>query len=59
MVRVHRIMKEIAVTLRMSPHTVQQHVRHFFDKLGINSRRALASLLGGLHGSPGPAAPSG
>lgn len=40
---------EIAGALRISSHTVQTHVRHIFDKLGVDSRRALASVLSGAH----------
>lgn len=44
---------EIAEALRMSTHTVQTHVRHIFDKLGVDSRRTLAAVLSGAHeGSP-------
>jgi DNA-binding CsgD family transcriptional regulator len=39
--------KETAAALKLSPHTVQTHVRHIFEKLGVDSRRALASLLAG------------
>jgi DNA-binding CsgD family transcriptional regulator len=51
--------KEIAASLRLSPHTVQTHVRHIFDKVGVDSRRALASVLGGLRDGPGPAGRTG
>lgn len=40
--------KEIATALRLSPHTVQTHVCHIFKKLGVSSRRALASILSGV-----------
>lgn len=39
--------KELAAALGLSPHTVQTHVRHIFGKLGVASRRQLASLLAG------------
>jgi DNA-binding CsgD family transcriptional regulator len=39
--------KEMAAALNLSPHTVQTHVRHVLEKLGVDSRRALASLLSG------------
>jgi DNA-binding CsgD family transcriptional regulator len=41
---------EIATSLGLSPHTVQTHVRHIFDKVGVGSRRALASMLTGVKG---------
>lgn len=44
--------KEIATSMRLSPHTVQTHVRHIFDKVGVDSRRALAAVLGGLRDGP-------
>ncbi|MGH7365768.1 MAG: response regulator transcription factor [Candidatus Rokuibacteriota bacterium] len=50
--------KEIAAAIRLSPHTVQTHVRHIFDKVGVDSRRALASVLNGLRDGAGPATPS-
>jgi DNA-binding CsgD family transcriptional regulator len=36
--------KEIAASLRLSPHTVQTHVRHIFDKFGVDSRGALGKV---------------
>jgi NAD(P)-dependent dehydrogenase (short-subunit alcohol dehydrogenase family) len=33
--------REVAERLYVSPHTVNQHLRHAFGKLGINSRVAL------------------
>jgi DNA-binding CsgD family transcriptional regulator len=41
--------QEIARALRLSVYTVQTHVRHIFDKLGVDSRRALAAVLTGVH----------
>lgn len=38
--------KEIARRLGISPTTVRTHIEHAFQKLGVNSRVALARLLG-------------
>ena len=37
--------KEAAAALFLSPKTVEYHLRHSYQKLGISSRRELASLL--------------
>jgi DNA-binding CsgD family transcriptional regulator len=36
--------REVAERLYISPHTVSGHLRHAFDKLGINSRIALSRI---------------
>ena len=35
--------REIAEQLEVSPHTVRHHVENVFVKLGIHSRRSIAS----------------
>ena len=36
---------ELAAALGVSPYTVQDHIRHACDKLGVGSRRQLGALL--------------
>ncbi|HZX04486.1 GAF domain-containing protein [Kribbella sp.] len=44
--------RQIVEQLCLSPHTVQEHVRASFDKVGVGSRRELVSVL--LRGSASP-----
>jgi DNA-binding CsgD family transcriptional regulator len=43
--------KQLATALHVSPNTVDAHVRHIFERLGVDSRRALVALIvhGGRH----------
>jgi DNA-binding CsgD family transcriptional regulator len=45
-----RSTQQIVSELHISSHTVQEHLRAVFDKLGVASRRELvATLLGDHH----------
>ncbi len=43
--------REVGRELLMSPHTVDAHLRHIFQKLDVNSRVDLARLVGETHAS--------
>lgn len=48
--------KEIATELSISPHTVQDHLKSVFDKLGVRSRREIVSRIYSEHYLPHVAA---
>jgi DNA-binding CsgD family transcriptional regulator len=39
------VTREAAAALFLSPKTIEYHLRHVYQKLGINSRMDLASLF--------------
>ena len=45
--------KDVARTLRISHRTVQHHVAHIYDKIGVTSR-AGAALFAAQHSLTGP-----
>ena len=50
-------MREVAATLGIAPKTVDNHIQHIYDKIGVRSRAAatLYALEHGLFGPPAPA----
>jgi DNA-binding CsgD family transcriptional regulator len=42
--------REAAAAIFVSPKTVEYHLRHVYEKLGINSRTQLAALFASTHG---------
>jgi DNA-binding CsgD family transcriptional regulator len=44
-----RSTRQIVEELHLSPHTVQEHVRAAYDKVGVGSRRELIAALLGQH----------
>jgi DNA-binding CsgD family transcriptional regulator len=43
---------EIAASLVISPHTVQEHLKHIFDKTGVRTRRDLVGTVFFAHYEP-------
>ncbi|WP_199421760.1 AAA family ATPase [Actinotalea solisilvae] len=49
-----RTTRETAAALFLSPKTVEYHLRHVYQKLGVRSRAELAGALAGTHGGALP-----
>jgi DNA-binding CsgD family transcriptional regulator len=54
-----RTTREAAAALFLSPKTVEYHLRHVYQKLGIHSRDELARVLAAHGGEPGGRSPAG
>jgi DNA-binding CsgD family transcriptional regulator len=52
-----RTTRETAATLFLSPKTVEYHLRHVYQRLGIHSREELAQALAALSPAQSPAGP--
>jgi DNA-binding CsgD family transcriptional regulator len=44
--------RQIAEKLFVSPHTAHTHLRHIFEKLGVNSRVHLSRIIDNRYGAP-------
>jgi DNA-binding CsgD family transcriptional regulator len=49
--------RETAAALFLSPKTVEYHLRHMHQKLGVHSREELAAALAGQSATPSEAKP--
>jgi DNA-binding CsgD family transcriptional regulator len=47
-----RTNREVAASMFLSPHTVGYHLRHIFQKLGVDSRVEMTRLLSQSRGTP-------
>jgi DNA-binding CsgD family transcriptional regulator len=54
-----RTTREAAAALFLSPKTVEYHLRHVYEKLGIHSRDELARVLAAHGAGPGGRTPAG
>ncbi|MEU5979651.1 helix-turn-helix transcriptional regulator [Streptomyces sp. NPDC047315] len=50
---------EIARLARLSPHTVQEHLKSVFEKTGVRSRRDLVATVFARHFEPALLRPPG